>query len=101
MFADDVVIFASYADLSILFHNLNNRLLSAGDWYARNLLSLNEKKCQYKLFSRSGSQKIEQFSLYLNDRVLKRLDQFKYLGIIFDENLSFREHVKTVSLKIS
>ena len=56
MFADDVVIFASHADLSILFHNLNNTLLSAGDWYARNLLSLNEKKCQYMLFSRSGSQ---------------------------------------------
>ena len=53
------------------------------------------------LFSRSGSQKTEQFSLYLNDRVLKRVDKFKYLGIILDENLSFREHVKTMSLKIS
>ena len=51
MFADDVVIFVSHADLSILFHNLNNTFLSAGDWYARNLLSLNEKKCQYMLFS--------------------------------------------------
>ena len=40
------------------------------------------------LFSRSGSQKTEQFSLCLNDRVLKRVDQFNYNGIIFDENLS-------------
>ena len=56
MFADDVVIFASHADLSILFHNLNNTLLPVRDWYARNLLSLNEKRCQYMLFSRSGSQ---------------------------------------------
>jgi len=52
------------------------------------------------LFSRLGSQKIEQFSLYLNDRVLKRVDQFEYLGIILDENLSFHEHVKTMPLKI-
>ena len=52
------------------------------------------------LFSRSGSQKPEQFSLNQNDRVLKRVDQFKYLGIILNENLSFREHVKTMSLEI-
>ena len=63
MLANDVVIFVSHADLSILFQNFNNTLLSAGDWYARNMLSLNEKKCQYMLFSRSGSQKTEQFYL--------------------------------------
>ena len=58
MFADYVVIFASRADLSILFHNLSNTILSSGDWCDRNhlkdeyssLLSLNEKKCQYMLF---------------------------------------------------
>ena len=97
MFADYVVIFASRADLSILFHNLSNTILSSGDWCDRNhlkdeyssLLSLNEKKCQYMLFFLSGSQKTEQFSLFLNDRELKRIDQFKYLGIILDKNLSF------------
>ena len=37
----------------------------------------------------------------LNGLELKRVDQFKYLGVILDENLSFHKHVKTLSLKIS
>ena len=32
---------------------------------------------------------------------LKRVDEFKYLGVILDENLSFHKHVKILSLKIS
>ena len=44
MFADDVVIFASHRDLSVLFQNLESTLLTVSDWYSRNLLALNEKK---------------------------------------------------------
>ena len=53
------------------------------------------------LFCLSGSQKTEQFSLYLNDRVIKIIDQFKYLEVILGENLSFHEYLKTMSLNIS
>jgi len=37
----------------------------------------------------------------LNGLELKRVGQFKYLGVILDENLSLYKHVKTLSLKIS
>ena len=41
------------------------------------------------------------FSLLLSGLELKRVGQFKYLGVILDENLSLYKHVKTLSLKIS
>lgn len=53
------------------------------------------------LFSRTGSVVSDTFSLFLNGLELRRVDQFKYLGIILDENLSFHKYVKTLSLKIS
>ena len=52
MFADDVVIFSSHRDLVVLFLNLECTLQGVSFWYSRNLLALNEKKCQYMLFSR-------------------------------------------------
>ena len=100
MFADDVVIFSSHRDLAVLFHNLVCTLQAVSFWYSRDLLALNEKKCQYMLFSRTGSVISDGFSLLLNGLELKRVDQFKYLGVILDENLSFHKHVKTLSLKI-
>jgi hypothetical protein len=43
----------------------------------------------------------DSFSLFLNGLELKRVDQFKYLGIILDENFSFHKYLKTLSLKTS
>ena len=101
MFADDVVIFSSHSDLKQLFLNIQSTLSTTSVWYCRNLLLLNERKCQYMLFSRVGSVNSDVFSLYLNNVELKRVQQFRYLGIIIDENLSFHEHVKIVSVKFS
>ena len=53
------------------------------------------------LFLQTGLVISDGFSLLLNSLELKRVDQFKYLGVILDENLSFHKHVKTLSSKIS
>ena len=98
MFADDVVIFSSHRDLAVLFHNLECTLQVVNFWYSRNLLALNEEKCQYMLFLRTGSVISDGFSLLLSGLELKRVVQFKYLGFILDENLLFNKHVKTLPL---
>ena len=37
--------------------------------------------------------------IYLNNKILEQLDRIKYLGIIFDSKITFRDHVNYVGEK--
>ena len=37
---------------------------------------------------------VNYFSITLNNSVIKRVFQFIYLGIVFDDRLSWNEHIK-------
>ena len=43
--------------------------------------------------------KVDQFSVSVNGSAIKRGTEFKYLGVIFDEHLSWNEHVKEIVSK--
>ena len=43
--------------------------------------------------------KVDQFSVSVNGSAIKRVTEFKYLGVIFDEHLSWNEHVKAIVSK--
>ena len=43
--------------------------------------------------------KVDQFSVSVDGSAIKRVTEFKYLGVIFDEHLSWNEHVKEIVLK--
>ena len=43
--------------------------------------------------------KVDQFSVRFNGSAIKRVTEFKYLGVIFDEQLSWNEHVKELVSK--
>ena len=43
--------------------------------------------------------KVDQFSVSVNGSAIKRFTEFKYLGVIFDEHLSWNEHVKEIVSK--
>ena len=43
--------------------------------------------------------KIDQFSVSVNGSAVKRVTEFKYLGVIFDEHHSWNEHVKEIVSK--
>ena len=40
------------------------------------------------------------FSITLNNNVIKRVSQFTYLGRVFDDRLSWNEHIKHLISKV-
>ena len=86
MFANDVV----------LFENSDEDMIEMLKIY-----KILTKKSRYMLFSRTGKVQSSSFSISLNNVEIKRIRHFKYLGIFLDESLSFKEHIKILSLKIS
>jgi len=75
---------------------LQNALARLQSWSQKWLLSLNTTKCCVVSYGRSVD-KTNTYTLvdYRNqDVVLERYDKVKDLGILFDDKLSFREHIQ-------
>ena len=43
--------------------------------------------------------KVDQFSVSVNRSAIKCVTEFNYLGVIFDEHLSWNQHVKEIASK--
>ena len=58
-----------------------------------NKLKFNENKSKVMLTSRRKIRENKEIYIYVNNKTLKQVNSLKYLGIIFDSKLTFREHI--------
>lgn len=96
LYADDIAIFYSNNDSNIKTNILND-LLKIENWCENNKFYLNENKCYYL----TTEQKNDNLSLKINNKEIKKVNHYKYLGLIIDKNLNFKEHINYLILKIS
>ena len=104
MFADDTNLFYSHKDIKTLFNIVNNELIKINDWLKANKQSLNADKTKYTFFHKlsiSDNIPLKLPILKVNDSPIKRENAIKFLGIIIDENLTWKNHISTIENKIS
>ena len=65
-----------------------------------NKLSLNVSKTNYVLFDR-GKSKYTKGKIVVGTETVERVDCFKFLGILIDEELSWQKHVEQCRKKIA
>ena len=71
-------------------------------WRKINKLTLNNSKSKFMLIADSKKLKDTcQFRLTVNDSVLERETTFMYLGIVFNEKLSWADHIEFVRKKVN
>ena len=106
LFADDTNIL--YADKSIksLESVVNEELVKLHEWFTVNKLTLNLKKSNFVIFShyRKTLSKIniKVFDNSQNKFIALEHKRFvKYLGLLIDENLSWKSHIDFICNKIS
>ena len=110
IYADDTTLIApicsfainsnkDYKEISI---NINKELEIITDWLALNKLSLNAKKTKMMLFH-FPQKKITNINLDLkiNRTKIEQVDEFCFLGVMFDECITWKSHVKKIASKIS
>ena len=86
-------------NIKALYRTIELNALS--NWCSNSSLKINPMKSPYMLFSRKQSTKHQTKSaIPINSRVITKVDKVKFLGIIIDENLSWKEHTKLISLKL-
>ena len=82
-----------------IIRNLNKDLKSLNHWLLANKISLNSTKTELIIF-RNKKTKIPKLDIRLNGTKLKETDNVKYVGIIFDKNLSFSSHIGIMNAKL-
>ena len=102
VFADDTSLFLSGKDPVALNNLLNSEMKNIHTWFTANKLYINRDKTCYMVFkSRNCRIKGNEINIELNDLTIKRETSIKFLGVIIDENLNWKEHVNYIALKIS
>lgn len=105
LFADDTNLMYSNKDIWTLKRIVNNQLASLANWFKANKLSLNISKTSYILFGRKKINTIpdnaETFTIQIEDQILSQVNHTKFLGVVVDQKLSWKQHVEHLCLKIS
>ena len=104
MFADDTNLFYSNKNITTLFEFVNKELIKINTWFKTNKLSLNANKTKYVFFHKARKKKNLPITfpiLKINDTEIKREQSIKFLGVMIDENLTWRNHIDLIENKIS
>ena len=104
MFADDTNLFYTHSDIKCLFLTVNNELKNINEWFISNKLSLNVKKTKYTFFhkpSKKDDIPLLLPKLVIDKNQIKKEESIKFLGVLLDENLSWKEHIKYIENKIA
>ena len=98
MYADDTILLLSTDNLDTLFSHINQELIHIAAWLYDNRLSINLAKTNYLLFTKSAA---DNYNITLNDYILERKSNTKFLGIIIDDKLLWCDHINSLVVKLS
>jgi hypothetical protein len=109
MFADDTNLLSSFCDfkinesenMSTLNERINAELSKVYDWLCVNKLSLNITKTKGMIFSFKQKTISELPKLNINNIEIGYVDDFKFLGININRNLSWQNHINYIANKLS
>ena len=83
---------------------MNAELNHLNGWFCANKLSMNTDKAKYVLFHKaktSGNLPLVLPDLPINGVKIKRENSLKFLGVMIDDNLTWKTHVGLVENKIT
>ncbi len=106
LFADDTSLIIQDKNKEGLIKKANTQLNSIANWFAINRLTIHPQKTNYMIFQNKNACDYDN-KILLGNHHLERVGYgckettIKYVGILIDDNLSFKEHALHVHKKIS
>ena len=100
-YADDTIIYCSSPSVADTFHFLQSALDVLQSQLTKLKLVLNTDKTKLMLFSNGKAlPKVLPKLLTSHGTEIERVNSYKYLGFIIDENLSFKLHIEKLVSKL-
>jgi reverse transcriptase-like protein len=96
LFADDIAVIND--DIDFLQNVLDELLL----WFSSQDLIINVRKTYFMIFSKPNDKSPVDLAkkLFCNGELIERVDCFKYLGVLVDSHLNFKEHARSVKNRV-
>ena len=99
IFADDTTICFKNSTVDGVFAECNRTLSQIYDWILCNKISFNFNKTSFML---TTNQRIDYHNeIFIGSNKIDKIESVKFLGIMFDNDLKFKSHVKYIGEKIS
>ena len=103
LFADDTNIICSNSNIWELMRTVNAELVILSDWFKANRLSLNIQKTSFMLFGfkHLSVRNIAEFCIQIDSINISKVEFTKFLGVIIDQKLTWKQHISYLALKLS
>uniref|UniRef100_A0A3Q3KL62 Reverse transcriptase domain-containing protein n=1 Tax=Monopterus albus TaxID=43700 RepID=A0A3Q3KL62_MONAL len=99
LFADDTTIWASDENLQQLSVRVSEEFGKIKKWCDNNLLSLNLEKTKYMVFGNRRPH--NELQLRIGGANIERVYEIKFLGVMVDDRLSWKSHIRHVRNKMA
>ena len=100
LFADDTNLFSSGSNAISLQDGVNDDLAIIAEWLNFNKLSLNIKTAHFMCFSAKNNAN-SCISLQIDGEAITEVCISKFLGVIIDNKLSWKDHISFVCRKVA
>ena len=103
LFADDTTILFSDKNIVNKVSIVNRELKEVSNWFRANKLSINASKTNFMIMGTPHmTGKIQgDLNITLDNSLLDKVSSTKFLGVIIDENLTWKNHINCISKTIS
>ena len=101
LFADDTNIYCLRKNLNDLELILNQKLHAVAEWMKSNRLALSILKTNFALFHSKKLKPYKSLNLKIDGVNIHEVSTVKFLGVTFDSNLTWKNHVNELCLKLS
>ena len=102
MFADDMAFYCPEISPIDLQRKLNQDLQSVSSWLQNHKLTLNIKKSKFMIIgNRSKLKNFQDMQLLVAHEELENTTEFKYLGIVINQHLTWHDHVEILHSKVA
>ena len=101
-FADDTSLFIKGKSLHDMSTLMNEQLTIVTEWLKINKLSLNISKTKYMIMTSRGKKYNDNTcEILIDGKVIDCVSEFRFLGIVIDNYLTWKSHIAHVCNKVS
>lgn len=103
LFADDTLIVVSDENLESAVQKMNKELANLKKYFNINKLVLNVNKTKAMIITtpyKYTNINISSIKIHINNKSIEIVNEYKYLGFIIDNNLTFKNHFQYIQKKI-
>jgi len=101
LYADDTSVFHSSKNITSLIDTVNSEMRKVCKWFEVNHLLLNASKTSFMIFHRRKQIPQSLPEITVNGNVINRVVKSKFLGIVVDDHITFRDHIDYSLSKLS